>query len=68
MRSINLSTDKGDMVLEVTDALEVHVAKRNGIPSNAVTDAMIISFFREASNVAFQKAAAEYLEADGKNT
>lgn len=68
MRSINFSTDKGDIILEVTDALEERVAKRNGLPANAVTDAMIIGFFREASNVAFQKATAEYLESDGKNT
>jgi hypothetical protein len=68
MRSINLSTPNGDMLLEITDELEKHVATRNGIPRSSVTDSMIIGFFREAADVAFQKAAAEYLESDGTNT
>lgn len=68
MRSINLQTADGDMQLEVTNELETYIAKRNGIPDSAVTDSMIVMFFREASDVAFRKATSEYIEDNGKNT
>ena len=56
------------MQLEVTNELETYIAKRNGIPDSAVTDSMIVRFFREASDLAFRKATSEYVEDNGKNT
>ena len=68
MRNVRFSTPQGELDLEVSDALVEHVAKRNSIPRDAVSDMMLVQFFREASNVALEKAAAEYLESDGTNT
>jgi hypothetical protein len=68
MKTIKFQTPDGQLELQVTPALAACVASRNGIPETAVTDAMILSFFREASNSAFERAVATYLENDGKNT
>jgi hypothetical protein len=68
MRRINLSTPGGNMELEVTQALEEHIAKKHSVPASAVTDSMIVRFFRDASDTAFKRAAAEYLDSDGKDT
>ena len=68
MRSIKLESVQGQLELEVSPALTALLAKRNGIPEDALTDAMILNFFREASDVAFQRATTEYLDTDGKNT
>lgn len=68
MRRINLSTPSGNAEIEVTQALEEHIAKRHAVPVSAVTDSMIVRFFRDASDTAFKRAAAEYLDSDGKDT
>lgn len=68
MRTISFKTNVGNAEIEVTSALVEHISKKNCIPSDAVSDAMILSFFRDASNAAFQKAATEYLDSDGKDT
>ena len=56
------------MELQVTPALSALLAKRNGVPEDALTDGMILGFFREASDVAFQRATTEYIDTDGKTT
>jgi hypothetical protein len=68
MRSIKIQTEQGQMELQVAPALSALLAKRNGVPEDALTDGMILGFFREASDVAFQRATAEYLDTDGKTT
>ena len=68
MRTIKIQTNDGQLELQVEPALAARVAKRHSIPEDAVTDAMILSFFREASNSAFSKAADEYLDTDGTHT
>ena len=60
MRRITLSTPNGNVDLEVTQALEEHIARRHAVPTSAVTDSMILRFFRDASDTAFKRAAAEY--------
>lgn len=68
MRTIKIQTNDGQLELQVTPALAARVASRNGITESAVSDSMILSFFREASNSAFSKVADEYLDIDGTHT
>jgi hypothetical protein len=67
-KTIKIQTPDGQLELEVTPALAARVASHNSITIDAVSDVMILQFFREASNTAFQKAAREYLVSDGTNT
>lgn len=68
MRNVTFKTPEGDLSIEVTDALVKRVATINGIPSDAVSDRMILGFFREASDVALRKALDEYLDSNGSAT
>lgn len=68
MRKIIHRTSLGNMEIEVADALVEHIAKRNGIPADAVSDGLILEFFREASDVAMRKAADEYIDSDGTSS
>jgi hypothetical protein len=68
MRSIKIQSRDGQLELEITPALAARVALRNSVTEDTVTDSMILAFFREASNFAFEKAAAEYLENDVTHT
>lgn len=68
MRKISYKTPLGEIELDVTSELVCHVAARNGIPDNAVSDMMLLQFFQEASNVALKKADTEYLNTDGTDT
>lgn len=68
MKTIKFQTPDGQFELEVTPALTARVALKNGISDVDVTDTMILGFFREASNSAFERAVATYLDDDGTNT
>lgn len=68
MRKITHRTNLGSMEVEVAPALVEHIAKRNGIPTDAVSDGLILEFFREASDVAMRKAADEYIDSDGTSS
>lgn len=68
MRNITFKTPEGDLSIEVADALVNRVATINCVPSDAVSDRMILGFFREASDVALRKALDEYLDSDGSAT
>lgn len=68
MRTISFKTQSGDVNLEVAQKLVDHIASKNGIVSSAVSDSMILGFFREASDSALRKAAAEYLNPDGEDS
>ncbi len=58
----------GDIEIEVSDQLVEIVAQRVGVAPSSVSNEMIFGFFKEASNVALDRAAAEYVTPDGKDT
>lgn len=68
MRKISYQTPAGNIELEVSDVLIKHVATRNGIPSDAVSDMMLLHFFRDASDGAMARADQRYLDSNGTDS
>jgi len=68
MRTISFKTKSGDVELEVTQPLIDHIARKKSLPVDAISDSMILGFFRDASDSALKKAAAEYLDSDGEDS
>ena len=68
MRKISYQTVAGNIDLEVSEVLVKHVATRNGIPVDAVSDMMLLHFFREASDGAMERADQRYLDNDGTDS
>jgi len=68
MRKISYKTPIGEIQLDVAAELVNHVATRNGIPIDSVSDMMLLQFFQEASNVALKKEDTEYINTDGTDT
>lgn len=68
MRKIRYKNQFGDMELDVEDLFVNYIARRNGIDICAITDADILRFFNLASTTALDKAAAEYVAINGKDT
>lgn len=68
MRKITRQSPAGDIEIEVSDQLVEIIAQRIGITPDSVSNEMLFGFFKEASNVALDRAAAEYVTPDGKDT
>lgn len=68
MRKITFKTEKGDIEIEASSELIARIARRSGLPDNAVSDMMVLKFLQEASDGALKKASTEYLDSDGKNS
>lgn len=68
MRKIKYDNQFGEMELEVQDQFVSYIASRNGVQLEELTDTDILVFFNLVSNVALDRAAAEYVETNGTNT
>ena len=68
MRKISYQTREGNIEIEIAEELVRRVATRNGIPPSAVSDMMILNFFREASDNALARADQGYLNHNGTDT
>jgi hypothetical protein len=68
MRKITRQSTAGDIEIEISDQLIEIIARRSGIDADSVSSEMLFGFFKEASNIALDRAAAEYVTSDGKDT
>ena len=68
MRKINYKADIGELEIEVSNELFNIIAKRENISPDLVSDDMVVRFLNLATNVAFDRADAEYVASNEAHT
>lgn len=68
MRKIQRSNSVGNLEIDVSPELVNHVARTAGIDAADVTDDAILRFFNLVASSAFDRASAEYVADNDKDT